>query len=371
VSDGGDTTRLNGSCVTPQLAHALLRTRQFFRQPAFPADEFAKLKEQTLSQLQLSQENPTTVAAEDLDAAIWGDSPLGRHATPATVASITLDDVKQAYARNFTKDNAILVLSGDITAEQGHQVARELLEGWTAIGEAAPQFHLAGNTPAKRRIILVDRPSGRQSSVRIAIPAYDIRSQDKFAGSTAGQILSGGGIDSRLMRYVRAEKGLAYGVHGVFQPGRHSGAFVAGTETAVESSADAIDAIFKVLDDMRKADVSPEELLEAKTRVAGGLLMGMQTIGQQATYRVDGILNDYPIDYYDNYPARIGAITADQVRAVMNKYVDDERVTIIVVAPADQAKDQLKRLGDVEVVPMPAKREGPATRPGGELLKPS
>jgi zinc protease len=372
ISDGGDYSRLTGSCTTPELDHAMLRTRQLLDQPTFPESEFAKLKEQTQSELELSQENPTSVAGEDLDSAIWGDTPMGRHATPASVASITLDDVKRAYGRNFAVDFGILIFSGDITLEQGEKMAAELLEhrkfGHSSL---AQNFHVEGTTPSKRRIILVDRPSGRQSSVRIAIPAYDIRSEDKFAGSTAGQILSGGGIDSRLMRYVRAEKGLAYGVHGVFQPGRHGGAFVAGTETAVESTADAIEAIFKVFDDMRKADVEPSELAEAKTRVAGALLMGMQTIGQQASYRVDGILNDYPIDYYDNYPAAIGAITADQVKAVMNKYVDDTRMTIVVVAPADQVKDQLKRLGDIEVVPMPSKREGATTHPGSELLKPA
>ena len=311
------------------------------------------------------------MASEDLAATIWGDTPLGRRATPASVESITLDDIKKAYVRNFSKDGAILVLSGDVTVERGQQLARKLLEGWTSETAPAPQIHLAGNTPAKRRIIVVDRPSGRQSSVRIAIPAYDIRAEEKFAGSIAGQILSGGGIDSRLMRYVRAEKGLAYGVHGIFQPGRHGGIFGADTETAVESTADAIEAIFKVFDDMRKANVAPEELQEAKTRVAGSLLMSMQTIGQQATYRVDGLLNDYPVDYYDNYPAKVGAITAEEVKAVMNKYVDDSRMTIIVVAPAEQVKEQLKRLGEVEVIPMPAKREGASTKPAGDLLKPA
>jgi predicted Zn-dependent peptidase len=349
----------------------MMRTKQLFREPGFLPTEFDKLKEQTLSELQLSQESPTAVAGHDLSAALWGDTPLGRHATPATVESITLDDIRHAYGRNFEKDGAILVFSGDVTVERGQQLARELLEGWTTTGAPAPQLHLAGNTPTKRRIIVVDRPSGRQSSVRIAIPAYDIRDASKFAGSAAGQILSGGGIDSRLMRYVRAEKGLAYGVHGTFQPGRHGGTFSADTETAIESTADAIEAIFKVLNDMRKSDVAPEELVEAKTRVAGALLMSMQTIGQQATYRVDGILNDYPIDYYDNYPAKIGAITAEDVKAVMNKYVDDSRMTIVVVAPADQVKEQLKRLGEVEVIPMPAKREGASTKPAGDLLKPT
>ncbi|HET6248570.1 MAG TPA: pitrilysin family protein [Tepidisphaeraceae bacterium] len=370
ISDGRDITRLAGNCTTPELEHALERSRQLYLQPTFDPAEFAKLKERTVNEIALSEDNPQTVAGEDLSAAVWGDTPLGRHPTTASVSGITLDDVKQAYARNFSKDGAILMFSGDVTAERGQQLAKQLLDGWTTAGQPAPDLHVAGVTPARRHIILVDRPAGRQSSVRIAIPAYDIRDPEKFTGSIAGQILSGGGIDSRLMRYVRAEKGLAYGVHGVFQPGRHNGAFVIGTETAVESTADAIDAIFKVITDMKNDNVTPEELAMAKTRVAGGLLMGMQTIGEQASFRVDAILNGYPIDYYDTYPAKVDEISAEQVKAIMNKYVDDTRMTIVVVCPAEQALTQLKRLGDVEVVPMPAKREGATTQPGGELLKP-
>ncbi len=122
---------------------------------------------------------------------------------------------------------------------------------------------------------------------------------------------------------------------------------------------------------MCTANVTPQELVQAKSRVAGSLVMSMQTIGQQAGFRVDGILNDYPMDYYDDYPARVGQVTADQVRNVMARYVRDGQMTIIVVAPAEQAKSQLDRLGPVDVVPMPARRNGAATEPAQDLLKPA
>ena len=63
--------------------------------------------------------------------------------------------------------------------------------------------------------------------------------------------------------------------------------------------------------------------------VAGQMVMKVQTIGQQAEYRVDGILNNYPIDYYDKYPARLSQVNAEQVRAVMNKYVSTGEMTIV------------------------------------------
>ena len=82
-------------------------------------------------------------------------------------------------------------------------------------------------------------------------------------------------------------------------------------------------------------------------------------------FRVDGLLNGYPIDYYDEYPERIARVEADRVREVVDEYVRDDRMTIVVVAPAERVKQQLERLGTVEVRPMPAQRPGvmPATRP--------
>ena len=376
VGEGGDHTDLVGSSTTEQLEHGIERSRQILRTPTFPAEEFAKLKEQSINALQLAQETPGTVANNDLTTALYGDTPLGRYATPKSVASITLDDVKKFYQQFYKPNDAIVILSGDVTVEKGQELAKKLIADWSPASPGEwpePKINLPQRS-ARRRIILVDRPEGKQATVRMGVPAYTVRSDEKFPGSVASRILSSG-IDSRLGKYVRAEKGLAYGVHGVFDPSRQGGDFTASTDTAIESTGAAVQAIFKVFEDMRRENVTAEELSEAQSRVAGGMVMAVQTIAQQAGYRVDGILNDYPIDYYDKYPARIAQVKADEVRDVMRKYVLDDSMTIVVVAPAEQVKQQLEKIGPVEVVPMPAKRDGAAaagatTKPADkELLK--
>jgi zinc protease len=369
VSDGGDFTRVSGSSTTEQLEHGVARTRDVLLTPTFPRDEFEKLKQQSIESLVLSLDDPRTVAGRDLDAAIFGpDSPLGREETPASVKAITLDDVKQFYKTFFRPNDAILVLAGDVTVEKGQALAKSLTDGWEPGDMPVVNYGDAPKPPAKRRVIVVDKPAGKQAVVQMALPAYSIQSDDKFPGSVAGQILTAG-IDSRLGKYVRAQKGLAYGVHGVFQPDRHAGLFRGDTETGLETAGEAVEAMFKVFNDMREQPISATELSEAQQRVAGGMVMAMQTINQQARYRVDGILNDYPIDYYDKYPQRIAEVSREQVQQVMQKYVHDGKMTIVIVAPAESVKDQLKNLGDVEIFPMPAERKGGEKPKEKELLK--
>ncbi len=368
VSAGGDFTRLNGSSLSKDLDYGIGRSRQVLLEPTFPAAEFEKLKAQLLTNLSLQQATPDSVAGDDLVAAVYGASALGRSAKPASVAAITLDDVKAWYKANITPKDAILVIAGDVTTESGTAMAKKLLAGWKSAATAAASAGLYDfpPTPKKRQIVLVDNPDAKGSTIRMAIRAYDVKSDDKYAGTLAGQILTSG-IDSRLNKYVRAEKGLSYGVHGVFQPGRQAGVFAAGTDGRIDKAAESIEAIFHVLEGMRNENVTASELEEAQTRTIGLMLMGMQTIQQQAQYRVDGLLNGYPLDYYDVYPEKISAVTADKIREVVGKYVVPEGFTIVVVAPAAQVKEALEKIGDVKVVPMPTKREGGRELP--ELLK--
>ena len=367
VSSGGDFTRLDGSCTADHLGYAMEMSRKVLREPAFSAEEFAKRREQLLNQIRLAQEDPRSVAQADLAEALFGATPLGRHETPETVGRITLDDVKAFYRAAYRPNGALFVISGDVTVEGGRTLAKGLLSDWPPAPLAEVDYALP-EAPSRRTIILVDRPEGRQSTLRMGLRAYDVHSDDKFRGALANRILTHG-IDSRLGRYVRAEKGLAYSVWGLFRPGRHGGTFVAGTDTKLASTAEAVEAMFEVFDGMRDADVTDAELSEAKLAVAGSMVMGMQTMGQQAGQRVEGILNGYPADYYDRYPARVGQVTKGEVREVMRRFVRPDRMVIVVVAPAEAVKQQLEPLGEVKVIPMPVRRRPRASDPAA--LKPA
>jgi zinc protease len=351
----GDVTKI--SCVSPadQADLAADLTRAMVVNPGMQEAEFAKCRERLINELRQADENASQVSDRELAAALFGPtSPMGQSPTPDTVGRITLDDAKAFCSTNWRPDGAVLVISGDVTAKRGQALADKLTGSWKPGPSPAPDYTL----PAQDRTwqkLFVDRPDGKQSIVRMGILAYDITNDDKFAGDVAGRILSSG-IDSRLGREVRAKKGLAYYVRGTFRPERHSGAFIADTGTTLPGTAEALSTMFKVFRDMRTDGVTDGELAEAKLRVAGGLVLGMQTVEQQAGLRLEGILNGYPNDYYDQYPGRIAKVTKEQVRKVMEKYVDPNRMVIVVVAPVDQLKDFLAPLGDVKVVPMPAKR---------------
>ena len=369
ASDASDNTRLSGNCASDDIDYAFAKTREVLMQPNFPAEELANLKKQAAAGLMQALSNPTAVVGREMSEALWPGTPMGRSLTPQAIMSITLDDVKKWYEEVYRPNDAILVISGDVTTEKAKELATKLLEGWKPADKLPGiQINLP-EAPTKRKIILVDNPDGKQSTVRMAIPAFTVKSDEKYAASVIGRILSDG-IESKLNRYVRAEKGLTYGCSGSFAPSRLFGSFNAQVETNPDTTAAAIEAMIKVFNDVKAQVVTSDELIDGQRRVTGSMVMEMQTIGQQAGRRVDVELNGYPKDYFDVYPSRINAVTAEQIKDLMNKYVDADKFVIVVVGPADKVKGQLETLGDVQVLEMPMKRlmKGPITQPG-ELIK--
>jgi zinc protease len=375
VSAGGDNTRLSGGCTTEELDRGFARSRDVLMSPTFPADEFAKLKAQTQAGVAQGMASPAAAAGMEISHELYGDSPMGRHTTPEMIAAITLDDVKKSYAEFYHPDDAVLTISGDVSFEHGVELAKQLTDGWKAQPMPEVSYDLPAPSLSPKPIILIDNPDGSAGAGAIldmGIRAYDIHNPDKFAGSLASTILSSG-IESRLMEYVRAEKGYVYGIDGTFQPGRHDGAFMVDAPTRPQVIGDCITSTVEVLDQLKnptgKNPLTDEELAMAKRRVTGLMVMRMQTVGQQAGMRLDGILNGYPADYYDVYPEHINAVTVDQVRSVMDKYVKPDAMSVVVVAPASAVKEQLEKLGPVTVKPMPALRDQGTTRPTNEMMK--
>jgi zinc protease len=374
VSPSGDNTRLSGSCTTDELDRGFARSRDVLLSPNFPAVEFETVKSGTVADVTQGLASPAAAGRRELDELLYGDTPLGRSATPATVSAVTLDDVKQCYATYYHPDGAVLTISGDVTFDRGVELAKGLTAGWQPKEMPAVSYDLPAAGP--KRIILIDNPdasAGAGAIVQLGVRAYDLHDDaHKYAGSLANTLLSSG-IESRLMEYVRAQKGYVYGITGAFAPTRHGGAFEVNAPTRPPVAGDCVTATLKVLDDLKDPagdnPLTEAQLADAKRRVSGSMVMSMQTVAAQAGMRLDGILNGYPADYYDDYPQHLNGVTVDQVRDVMRQFVKDDAMAVVVVAPASIVKEQLEKFGPVTVLPMPLARTASPTT--NEMVKPA
>ncbi len=145
----------------------------------------------------------------------YGHHPYGYIAGPETVKSLTRNDVEKFYQTFWKPNNTLLVIVGDITAEEARAQAERVWGDWEA-GDVPdfldyPKAKL-GDTSA---IYLVDRPNSEQATLQIGNRAINARNPDRYALDMVNTVL-GGGSSSRLYTNLREDKGYTYGISSRF-----------------------------------------------------------------------------------------------------------------------------------------------------------
>ena len=188
VSSAGDTTRLGGSCTTDELDRGFALSRDVLLSPTFPPEEFKKVKEQMAAGLTQGLASPAAAGRRAMSKLLYGDTPMGRSASPASVAGLTLYDVRRFYADFYHPDGAILTVSGDVSFDKAVALAKQLTAGWEPEPMPAVSYDQpwAAADAGPKPIVLIDNPDtspGASAIVGMGVRAFDIHAdEDKYAG---------------------------------------------------------------------------------------------------------------------------------------------------------------------------------------------
>jgi zinc protease len=289
------------------------------RNPLFPTDKFTLVKQQQTAVASRRALQPDYRAQRAFREALYpaGDPEL-REDSAASLAAITLDDVKSYHAQYVRPDMTTLVVVGDVDPMT---VAREVTArfgDWSASGPK-PDPHLpAIPLPEPKRQNV--ETAAQDVSVELGAPALARNSPDYDALLLANSIYGGGAFDARLFREVREKRGLVYFAYSSLQAGRDRGTLRISFR-AVPSKVDAADAVVRAeLKRMQTEPVTADELAKAKTRVVAAA-----TDAEQATSAIAGDLmriglDELPPTYYATLAQRYAGISAADVQRAAKTY---------------------------------------------------
>ena len=101
--------------------------------------------------------------------------------------------------------------------------------------------------------------------------------------------------------------------------------------------------------EMRDKPVPAKELADSKRAVVAQFALSLESPQQMLGYSLDIWELGLPANYWDTYPARISAVTAEQAQSAAKKYWDPSRLQIVAVGDATKIRDILAKFGPVEV----------------------
>jgi zinc protease len=290
--------------------------------PALPEAAFRVVQAETKSTVAGRLETPAYLSRHALREALYPkDDPMLRQATPETVKSLTLADVKAYYAKVFRPDMTTIVVIGRIGPEQAKAVIEHYFGGWKAIG-AKPDTDLPPVPVNPVASTVVPDASRVQDEVTLAETLGLTRTHpDYYALQVGNRILSGAAFATRLFRDLREQTGLVYSVEALFQIGKTRSLFAVFYACDPPNVSRARALVERDVRAMQTNAVTPAELRRAKTLLIRQIPLAASSTGDIAEVFLDLSLRDLPLDEPMRAARRYLGITAAQVRAAFAQWV--------------------------------------------------
>jgi zinc protease len=173
---------------------------------------------------------------------------------------------------------------------------------------------------------------------------------DFFPLRLVNYILGEGGFSSRLMTRIRSDLGFTYGIRSRFFLRRAPGPFIISTFTPAENTAQVVQEIGEVMQNVRQNGVTTQELSEAQSYYVGHFPLSLETTRTIATQVLNIDLYDLGLDYLSRYCENIQGVTLEAAQQTARTHLQPEALVTLVVGPAARCRSSLEELGTVTVV---------------------
>jgi len=350
---GSDITFINAAVMKDSLGVALDLVSDLARHPAFANEEIDRQRQQIVSGLKVSYDDPDYLAGVVFDRLVYGFHPYGKpdSGTPDSIAAITRNDLLAFHKRWFGANNAILAVVGDVTPEEAFDGAQRAFGSWERV--ELPTIKTEEAPPSTRRVVIIDRPGAAQTEIRVGNISLPRRHPDYLALDIATKILGGEG-GNRLHRVLRSERGLTYGASADLNALKDTGDIVAETDTRSEKTAEALRIIVEEIVRLQRQRVQRRELSDAQEYLTGSFPLTVETPSAIALQVLNAVFYGLDLNELQTYRERVNAISVEDIQRVAQQYLRPDKLSIVLVGDASIFAKDLPGVGfdQVERIPI-------------------
>ncbi len=308
--------------LTPYFDRGLQLLAENQLHPALPEKAFKVVQQQVAATVAGQLQSPGYLASRAVDSGILPkNDPMLRQATPKTVSSLTLQDVKDYYQKVLRPDMTTIVVIGAVTPENARAVIEKYFGAWKATGPK-PNTLLPPVPLNKSSATAVPDSSRIQDKVTLAQSLELNRSNpDYYALELGNHVLGGAFYATRLYRDLRERNGLVYYVSSSFDLGRTRGRYVVEYACNPSNVDKARVIVQEDLREMQNEPVSPEELRQAAALLLREIPLSESSIDGIAEGLIDRTVLNLPLNEPTLAAQHYVRLTAEQVRTAFARWV--------------------------------------------------
>ena len=271
---------------------------------------------------------------------ILGVHPYG---TEESLKSITLQDVKDSYAKFFISGGSKLVYSGNLNQNEFISKVGFL----NKINNKTLEPIKFPKTPSidKTRIYFVNKEKAPQSEIRIGYLALPYDATGDFYKSKIMNYPLAGSFNSRINLNLRENKGYTYGARGGLSGTKQTGAYTFAAGVKGDATELSVIEFLKEIKNYADNGVSKEELEFTKSSISQSEALEYETAWQKLGF-ISNILDyNLPKDFVEQQNSILKNINANEVNTLAKRLLPYENMVIVVVGDKTKVFDKLKTLG--------------------------
>lgn len=303
---------------------------------SIPADEFDREKMVVIEEIKMYDDDPSSVAAENLQRAVFPKSQLGSPVagSPESLAPMRPADLKRYIKTHYLPSNTVVSVSGCFDESEAlAAVERFFGRRRTRTGKVSADRGDAGRPVAGVKVERVIN----QTQIALGYRAFGFEDPRRHAAAVMNAVL-GRGMSSRLFMGVREKLGLCYDIYSELRQYRGAGLFSVSAGTSPEKAAKTLSAIEKELRRMREKNVPAAELKRVKDYLSGMFRLGLENVRSRMFYFANSLLAFGRIETPEEQIDGVMSVTAADVKSVAEAVFRPLNRSLSLVVPKKSEK---------------------------------
>jgi len=327
---GIETMAIELSSLKEQFPKGVKLLKSLLKEPNYTEDALSHIKRQQIGSLTQKKSDFDYIASLGLKEILFKDTPMGRPrvGTIESVESISLKDIKNYIKSHFGKDNAIVVIGGDINLTEAKKIVKDTLSLLPKINLQEHKFI----TTSDKKITKSFKEDTQQAYIYFGSP-FNLKYNDKnrYIAKVAGFILGGSGFGSRLMEEIRVKRGLAYSVYANFTYS-HTTTYLGGyLQTKLENEDKAKELVAKIIEDFVANGITQKELDATKEFLLGSEPLRNEALNQRLNRSFKEYYNNFSLGYEKEQLKKVEALSLDEVNKFIKSHTEIRNLSYSIV----------------------------------------
>ena len=345
---GDEYANASASCLKKDIKRVMEIYADVVLNPEFRQEKIDLAKNQTKEGIRRRWDMPAQISSILFTEQLLGDTPYGRRISFKSVNGIMREDMVAFHNRFIAPNNMNLSIVGDLSKDEAKSMLEAAFKGWKKKDVKIPEVAKL-NEKADGTVYSVPKDAP-QASVYIGHLGVKRNNPDESKIEVMNDIFGGGGFTARLMKEIRSNRGLTYGIYGGVFTGKDRGLFRISSQLKADRCVEALALVRDMIKELQDTPVPDEELELSKKSLINSFVFRFESKERLASEYMMLKLNGYPDDYFDKYIGKVNGVGKKDVQEMAKKYMDTEKMIILVVGDEKKFDKPLSTLGKVQEI---------------------